>query len=182
MEALLTTLCYLERDGKYLMLLRNKKKKDINKGKWIGLGGKFEQGESPEECAIREVFEETGLVLHEARFRGLVTFITAAGMDEYMCLFTSTDFSGEEHPCDEGELAWIPKEEIGDLNLWEGDRIFLRLLAEDAPFFSLKSETIVLRSLMPTGSRPLVGSSRIRSSGLPISACAIPSLCFIPNE
>ncbi len=138
MEALLTTLCYLERDGKYLMLLRNKKKKDINKGKWIGLGGKFEQGESPEECAIREVFEETGLVLREARFRGLVTFITAAGMDEYMCLFTSTDFSGEEHPCDEGELAWIPKEEIGDLNLWEGDRIFLRLLAEDAPFFSLK--------------------------------------------
>lgn len=138
MEAMLTTLCYLERDGKYLMLLRNRKKKDINKGKWIGVGGKFEQGESPEECARREVFEETGYVLGKAGFRGLVTFVTEQGMDEYMCLFTSEDFSGEEHPCEEGELAWIPKEKLGELNLWEGDRIFLRLLAENAPFFSLK--------------------------------------------
>lgn len=138
MDAIMTTLCYLERDGKYLMLLRNRKKKDINKGKWIGVGGKFEQGESPEECARREVLEETGLTLHEARFRALITFVTAQGMDEYMCLFTSEKFSGEEHPCDEGELAWIPKEEIPSLNLWDGDRIFLRLLSEDAPFFSLK--------------------------------------------
>lgn len=138
MEALLTTLCYLERDGKYLMLLRNRKKKDINKGKWIGVGGKFEQGESPEECARREVFEETGYILGEAHFRGIVTFVTPQGMDEYMCLFTSGDFTGEEHACDEGELAWIPKEKIGELNLWEGDRIFLRLIAENAPFFSLK--------------------------------------------
>ena len=138
MEALLTTLCYLERDGKYLMLLRNRKKKDINKGKWIGVGGKFMRRESPEECASREVFEETGYVLNTARFRGVVTFVSPQYVDEYIFLFTSEDFSGEEHPCDEGELAWIPKEEIGSLNLWEGDRIFLKLLAEDAPFFSLK--------------------------------------------
>ncbi|MGX8728088.1 MAG: NUDIX hydrolase [Lachnospiraceae bacterium] len=138
MEAILTTLCYLERDGKYLMLFRNRKENDINKGKWIGLGGKFEQGESPEECACREVFEETGYVMENARFRGVVTFVTPQWMDEYMFLFTCEDFSGEEHPCNEGELAWIPKDQVETLNLWEGDRIFLKLLAEDAPFFSLK--------------------------------------------
>ncbi|MBP5154633.1 MAG: 8-oxo-dGTP diphosphatase [Lachnospiraceae bacterium] len=134
----LTTLCYLEKDGCYLMLLRDKKENDENRGKWIGVGGKFEPGESPEDCLIREVREETGLVLQSARFRGIVTFVSDLYGTEYMHLFTSPDFSGEPVPCEEGELAWIPLSEILSLDLWEGDRLFLKLLAEDAGFFSLK--------------------------------------------
>ena len=133
-----STLCYIEKDGKYLMLYRTVKKKDVNKDKWIGVGGHFELGESPEECVCREVLEETGYRLTSYRFRGLVTFLSGDGVTEYMSLFTADGFEGEEIACDEGELEWVPIEKIGELNLWEGDKIFLRLLAEDAPFFSLK--------------------------------------------
>ncbi len=120
------------------MLHRTVKKKDVNKDKWIGVGGHFELGESPEECVCREVLEETGYRLTSYRFRGLVTFLSGDGVTEYMSLFTADGFEGEEIACDEGELEWVPIEKIGELNLWEGDKIFLRLLAEDAPFFSLK--------------------------------------------
>lgn len=133
-----TTLCYIEQDDNYLMLLRNKKQTDLNKGKWIGVGGHFEEGESPEECLIREVYEETGLTLTEYSFRGIVTFVSDERGTEYMHLFTARGFSGEVKECNEGTLAWIPKSEILNLNLWEGDRVFLKLLFEDAPFFSLK--------------------------------------------
>ena len=137
-----TTLCYIEKDGAYLMLYRNKKKNDENKGKWIGIGGKFEPGESPEECLLREVREETGLTLTRFRYRGIVTFVSdlfPAG--EYMHLFTADQFDGElVAECNEGELAWIPKDQIFTLSLWEGDKIFLKLLAEDCPYFYLKLE------------------------------------------
>lgn len=134
----LSTLCYLERDGAYLMLHRIKKKQDVNEGKWIGVGGHFETDESPEECLIREVREETGYILSSFRFRGLVTFVSGKGVTEYMSLFTADGFEGQEIPCDEGVLRWVPLEEIDDLNLWEGDRIFLKLLRERESFFSLK--------------------------------------------
>lgn len=133
-----STLCYIEKDGNYLMLLRNKKQVDENKGKWIGVGGKFEEGESPEECLLREVFEETGLTLTQYNFRGIVTFVSDEWGTEHMHLFTATEFTGELKACDEGELSWIPKEEIMKLNLWEGDREFLKLLFEDAGFFFMK--------------------------------------------
>lgn len=133
-----TTLCYVEQDGKYLMLLRNKKKQDENAGKWIGVGGKFEEGESPQDCLLREVQEETGLHLTQYRFRGIVTFVSDRYETEYMHLFTAHGFEGELTACDEGELRWVEKDEVLSLPLWEGDREFLRLLREDAPFFSLK--------------------------------------------
>lgn len=120
------------------MLHRTMKKNDINKDKWIGVGGHFEVGESPEECVCREVKEETGYTLTSYRFRGLVTFLSGDGVTEYMSLFTADGFEGEPIPCDEGELEWVPVKQIEQLNLWEGDKIFLRLLAEEAPFFSLK--------------------------------------------
>lgn len=138
MNTAFSTLCYLEKDGKYLMLLRNKKKNDLNEGKWIGVGGHFEAGESPEECLLREVREETGYVLTSYRFRGLVTFVSGDDVTEYMSLFTADGFEGEETECSEGELRWIPVADIGNLSLWEGDRVFLELLQDDAPFFSLK--------------------------------------------
>ena len=135
----LTTLCYIEKDDRYLMLHRVSKKNDINKDKWIGVGGHFELNESPEECLLREVKEETGLKLTSYQFRGIVTFITD-GLDEgeYMHLYTADGFEGELISCDEGTLEWVPKKKIYNLNLWEGDFIFHRLLDEDAPFFSLK--------------------------------------------
>ena len=133
-----TTLCYLEQNGCYLMLHRVKKQQDENAGKWIGVGGKFEEGESPEECARREVREETGLALEEVRPRGIVTFVSDQWGTEYMHLFTSTRFSGTLYACDEGELAWVTVDRVPELNLWEGDRIFLDLLARNTPFFSLK--------------------------------------------
>ena len=133
-----TTLCYLEKDGKYLMLLRNKKEIDENKGKWIGVGGKFEAGESPEDCLIREVKEETGLDLIQYKLRGIVTFILNEKEAEYMFLYTADNYEGQIKECNEGKLAWIEKDMVSDLNLWEGDKIFLRLLKENAPFFSLK--------------------------------------------
>ncbi len=136
--ASLTTLCYIEKDEKYLMLHRIKKKIDINKGKWIGVGGHFLENETPEECLLREVKEETGLELKSYKFRGLITFISDEWQTEYMCLYTADDFTGELIPCDEGELQWIPKRDIMKLNLWEGDKIFLKMLMEDADFFTLK--------------------------------------------
>lgn len=138
MKSELSTLIYLERDGKYLMLHRVVKKNDVNKDKWIGVGGHFEQDESPEECAVRETFEETGYTINSLRYRGIVTFISGTGVTEYMSLFTSDDFSGEPHDCDEGELAWVDKEAVYGLDIWEGDKIFFRLLEAEEPFFSLK--------------------------------------------
>ena len=133
-----TTLCYLERDGKYLMLHRIKRENDLNHDKWIGIGGKFEEGESPEECVLREVAEETGLTLESWSYRGIVTFVSNEWGTEYMHLFHSDRFYGSIKECDEGVLEWIGKKELLDKELWEGDRIFLRLLEEDCPFFSLK--------------------------------------------
>ena len=134
-----TTLCYIEKDGCYLMLHRTKKENDENHDKWIGIGGKFEAGESPEDCLLREVIEETGLSLRTFRYRGIVTFVSdSLEATEYMHLFTSSDFSGELKECDEGELEWLKKEKLYELTLWEGDRIFLDLLDTDEPFFSLK--------------------------------------------
>ena len=134
----LTTLCYIERYGKYLMLHRVKKQKDVNKDKWIGIGGHFEEGESPEECLLREAKEETGLLLTSFSFRGIVTFIAEGWPVEYMCLYTADDFQGTLGECEEGTLEWVEKEQVMSLNLWEGDKIFLRLLMENSPFFSLK--------------------------------------------
>ena len=143
-----STLCYLENSrGEYLMLHRVKKEADINQGKWIGVGGKFEQGESPDECLRREVREETGLTLTEFRFRGVVTLLcNASSADQCMYLFTATGWTGELNPdCNEGELKWVPKDEVTRLPIWEGDEIFLQLLAQDAPPFLLtldyRSET-----------------------------------------
>ncbi len=134
----LSTLCYIEKDDAYLMLHRVKKKNDVNEGKWIGVGGHFEKNESPDECLVREVKEETGLTLLDYRFRGLVTFISDKGVTEYMCLYTADAYEGEMISCDEGNLCWIKKEDLLELNLWEGDKIFLDLIRRDAPFFSLK--------------------------------------------
>ena len=133
-----TTLCYLEKNGKYLLLHRTKKEGDLNRDKWIGVGGKFEAGESPEECAVREIREETGLTVAYPRYRGIVTFVSDKWPTEYMHLFTATEFTGEMIECDEGELAWVDKDKVTELPIWEGDRIFLSLLAGDEPFFSLK--------------------------------------------
>ena len=134
----LTTLCYIEKDNKYLMMHRVKKENDQSHDKWLGVGGLFEEGESPEDCILREVREETGLKLTEYRYRGLVTFVSDQWENEYMHLFTATSYKGEMTECDEGELVWIPKEEVYNLNLWEGDKIFFRLLEEDIGFFTLK--------------------------------------------
>jgi len=164
-----TTLCYLTRDDQYLMLHRTVKKNDVNHDKWIGVGGHFEGDESPEECLLREVKEETGCTLTSWNFRGLVTFVVRgdAALTEYMCLYTADGFIGEERGIimeeqlpsefafgkgncaddapkergiimEEGELVWKRFDEIEQLNLWEGDRIFFRLLEENRPFFSLK--------------------------------------------
>ena len=133
-----TTLCYLEKNGAYLMLHRIKKENDLNKDKWIGVGGKFIDKESPEECAVREVKEETGLTLDSSEYRGIVTFVSNQWETEYMHLFTSRNFHGTLTECDEGVLEWVPKNKLEELHLWEGDKIFFRLLDEGYPFFSLK--------------------------------------------
>ncbi len=134
----LTTLCYIEKDGCYLMLHRVKKEVDINKEKWIGIGGKFEEDESPEECLLREAMEETGLKLTSYRLRGIITFLSDRWYTEYMFLYTADGFEGELKECDEGTLKWVKKEDVDKLNLWEGDRIFLDLLKQEVPCFSLK--------------------------------------------
>ena len=133
-----TSLCYIKKDGAYLMLHRVKKTLDENKDKWIGVGGKFEEGESPEECVLRETLEETGLILTDYTYRGIVTFVSDEWGTEYMHLFTADAFSGELKECSEGNLEWVPIGKIEELNIWEGDKVFLRLLAEESPFFSLK--------------------------------------------
>lgn len=140
-KARLSTLCYIENDDKYLMLHRIIKANDINHNKWIGVGGHFEDRESPDDCLLREVREETGYTLTDYKFRGIVTFIYGSGekeMVEYMHLFTAIGFKGEPIHCDEGVLEWVPKDKLLDLELWEGDKIFLRLLSERDDFFSLK--------------------------------------------
>lgn len=138
MRSPMTTLCYVEKDDAYLMLHRISKKNDVNKDKWIGIGGHFEEGESPEECLLREAYEETGLTLTDYRFRGIVTFTQENYGTEYMCLYTARGFTGTLRECDEGELAWVPKKDLQKLRLWAGDLIFLKLLRDEAPFFSLK--------------------------------------------
>ncbi len=136
--AKLSTLCYIERDHQYLMLHRTVKKNDVNKDKWIGVGGHFEEDESPEECLLREVKEETGYTLTSYCYRGIVTFISGNGVTEYMSLFTADGFEGEPVPCDEGQLEWVDIDKVEELNIWEGDKIFFRLLAKERGFFSLK--------------------------------------------
>lgn len=134
----LTTLCYIEKDDKYLMLHRVKKENDLNHDKWVGVGGKFEQDETPEECMLREVREETGLTLTKYRFRAILTFLSDEWETEYIHLYTASEFTGTLLECDEGNLEWIPKSEIDKLKLWEGDKIFFKLLRETEDFFSLK--------------------------------------------
>ena len=133
-----TTLCYIEKDGQYLMLHRIKKKNDVNHDKWVGVGGGFEDGESPEECVIRETLEETGLTLTSYEYRGIVTFVSDKWETEYMHLFIGKDFEGEIKECDEGVLEWVDIPSVRNLPLWEGDKIFFDLLEKNVPFFSLK--------------------------------------------
>lgn len=133
-----TTLCYLERDDAYLLLHRIKKKNDVNQDKWVGVGGKFEENESPEDCVLREVQEETGLTLTHYRYCGIVTFVSDRWEGEYMHLFHATGFTGTPHGCDEGVPEWVPIAHVDALPQWAGDRIFLRLMQQKVPFFSLK--------------------------------------------
>lgn len=141
----LTTLCYIEQNNCYLMMHRISKKNDINHGKWIGVGGHFEENESPEECLLREVKEETGLTLTSYTLRGIITFISDGWGCEYMHLYTADGYEGtltdeQMDACEEGILRWIPKDQILDLELWEGDRIFLDYLLNKQGFFSMKLE------------------------------------------
>lgn len=150
----LCTECYLEKDDSYLMLHRIKKEQDINKDKWIGVGGGFEKDESPEECLLREVREETGYRLTSWQYRGIITFVIGTDYTEYTFLYTADGFEGTPHECDEGQLEWVKKADIGNLELWEGDKIFLRLLEERREPFSLKlvyDEQDVLRSAVVDG-------------------------------
>ena len=140
-RAVNSTLIYLERGDEYLMLHRTKKENDLNHDKWIGVGGKFEDGESPEDCALRETREETGLTLTRWRYRGLVTFVSDRYETEYMHLFTADGWTGElvkDAARNEGVLEWVPKDKAAELPIWEGDKIFFRLLNEERPYFSLK--------------------------------------------
>ncbi|MBO7165959.1 MAG: 8-oxo-dGTP diphosphatase [Kiritimatiellae bacterium] len=149
-----TTLCYLERDDAYLMLYRNKKKHDPNAGKWIGIGGKLEAGETPDACLLREVYEETGLTLTAYTYRGVVNFQSDQYDNERMHVYTATGWDGVLHPCDEGELRWIPKAELFTYPMWEGDALFLRALYRDEPFFRLtltyRGDTLISSSLSPS--------------------------------
>ena len=133
-----TTLCYLERGDQYLMLHRTKKENDLNHDKWLGVGGHFEDKESPEDCMLREVWEETGFTVTQWRYCGIVTFISDRWEAEHMHLFVCTDWIGDEIVCNEGDLEWIEKKRLLELTMWEGDKIFLKLIDEKAPFFSLK--------------------------------------------
>ncbi len=133
-----TSLCYIEQNGAYLLLHRVKKKNDENRDKWIGIGGRFEENESPEDCVLREAWEETGLRLQSPRYCGIVTFVSDRWEGEYMHLFHAERFTGVLRDCDEGVLEWVPRERVRSLPQWEGDRIFLDLLERRVPFFSLK--------------------------------------------
>lgn len=149
-----TTLCYIEKDDCYLMLHRIKKENDENRDKWIGVGGKFLDKESPEDCVLRETLEETGLTLTDYSYRGIVTFVSDLWPTEYMHLFKAKGFTGTLSQCDEGVLEWLPKKKLFELPMWAGDRIFLDLLDRDVPFFSLKLvyEGETLRQAMLNGS------------------------------
>ena len=138
MKTNLTTLCYIENEDSYLMMHRVKKDKDINKDKWVGVGGHFEDSESPEECLLREVKEETGLTLTRFKLRGIITFITDVYQTEYMFLYTADGYEGEMIECNEGNLEWVKKTDVYHLPIWEGDKVFFRLLEEGAESFSLK--------------------------------------------
>lgn len=135
---ILSTICYIEKEGKYLMLHRTKKKNDTNEGKWLGIGGKFEDKESPEDCIIREVKEETGLTLNSVKLRGILTFINTICETEYICVFTSNNYTGNLIECNEGDLQWVEKDKVTNLNLWEGDKIFIEKIKEGSPFFTIK--------------------------------------------
>lgn len=134
-----TTLCYIEKEDKYLMLHRIKKQNDLNKDKWIGVGGKFEDKESPEDCVLREALEETGLTLNKPEFRGIVTFVSDEYETEYMHLFTSKSFSGSLKECSEGVLEWVNKKDVYSLSLWEGDKLFYVFWTALLPFSALSS-------------------------------------------
>ena len=138
MKSNLTTLCYIDDGASYLMMHRVKKEHDVNKDKWVGIGGHFENDESPEECLLREVYEETGLSLTSWQFRGIVTFISDAWQTEYTCLYTADGCEGTIGSCNEGDLEWVKKSDVYDLPIWEGDKLFFRLLEERKEFFSLK--------------------------------------------
>ena len=148
-----TSLCYIERDGAYLLLHRVKKENDLNRDKWIGIGGHFEENESPEDCVLREAWEETGLTLLSPRYCGIVTFVSDRWEGEYMHLFHAQQFTGKLRDCDEGVLEWVPKDKFRSLPQWEGDRIFLDLMESRGPFFSLKLryEGDVLREAVLNG-------------------------------
>ena len=134
-----TTLCYIRRGEEYLMLHRIKKENDLNHDKWIGIGGKFEDKESPEDCLLREAWEETGLTLTDYRYRAVITFVSDQWETEYMHLFTATGYEGTLKECDEGNLEWVPKAKVQSLTIWEGDKLFFRLIDDrESPFFSLK--------------------------------------------
>lgn len=133
-----TTLCYLERNDQYLMLYRNKKANDVNEGKWVGVGGKFEDNETPEQCMLREVYEETGLKVTQWSYRGIVSFISDIWPDEEMHLFVCTQWDGQQKECDEGELRWISKRDLLEITMWEGDKIFLKMIEQEMPFFHLE--------------------------------------------
>ena len=134
-----TTLCYIEKDGAYLMIHRIKKKNDMNKDKWVGVGGKLEDGETPFDCARREIKEETGVSVTDLNYRGIITFVSDLYGTEYMHLFTATEYEGEiDYDCDEGKLEWVKKEIIPTLPIWEGDKIFFNLMETEERFFSLK--------------------------------------------
>lgn len=154
----LTTLCYIEKDDRYLMMHRVKKNVDINKDKWIGVGGHFEADETPEECLLREVKEETGLTLKQYKLRGIITFISNEWQTEYMFLYTASEYEGEIIDCDEGNLEWIPKNSVYDLPIWEGDKVFFKLLMEHEDFFTLKLryEGEVLKECIMNGSESLL--------------------------
>lgn len=142
-----TTLCYIEKDEKYLMLHRTKKKNDISYEKWLGVGGKFEEGETPEICLLREVKEETGLTLTDYSYRGIVYFLSDIYEDERMHLFSAKGFEGELTECNEGELVWVDKDKVYDLNIWEGDKEIFKALEKRKDFFELtvryKGDTLV---------------------------------------
>lgn len=136
----LTTICYIEQDGNYLMLHRTKKENDQSHDKWLGVGGKFDKDESPDECILREVKEETGLTLMSYQLRGVMTFVSDIWETEYMFIYTADEFEGELAECSEGDLQWIKKTEVMNLKLWEGDKIFLKKLIDGDGFFTVKME------------------------------------------
>lgn len=136
----LTTICYIEQDGNYLMLHRTKKENDQSHDKWLGVGGKFEKDESPDECILREVKEETGLTLTSYQLRGVMTFVSDIWETEYMFIYTADEFEGELAECSEGDLQWVKKTEVMNLKLWEGDKIFLKKLIDGDGFFTVKME------------------------------------------